>query len=304
MRLCRFNHDRLGVVLGDLVADVSAVLDTLPALRWPLPPGDLLIANLERLLPLIERELDRALRRPLSECALDSPVANPTKIIGAPVNYQKHIEEARADRQINVGNDVRTIDYYGLFLKANSSLVGQAVGVTLPSADRRHDHEGELAVVIGQVCRNVPASEALQYVAGYSVALDMTVRGSEDRSFRKSPDTYSVLGPWLVTRDEIADPGQLDLWLRVNGADRQRTNTQHLIYDVPRLIEYASSQYTLYPGDIIMTGTPEGVGPVVPGDVIEAGISGIGTLHVAVSEQKKWAVSEQKKCTGDGQNKR
>ena len=102
-------------------------------------------------------------------------------------------------------------------------------------------------------------------------------------------DTYSVLGPWLVTRDEIADPGELDLWLQVNGADRQRTNTRHLIYGVPRLIEYASAQYTLYPGDIIMTGTPEGVGPVVPGDVIEAGIGGIGTLRVVV---------------GGGQNKR
>ncbi len=284
MRLCRFNHNRLGVVLDEQVADVTAVLDTLPALRWPLPPGDPLIAHLPRLRPLIEREAHSAPRRALSECRLDSPVANPTKIIGAPVNYQKHIEEARADRQINVGNEVRTIDYYGLFLKANSSLVGQSAGVTLPFADRRHDHEGELAVVIGRECRNVPAASALDCVAGYAVALDMTVRGSEDRSFRKSPDTYSVLGPWLVTRDEIADPGELDLWLQVNGVDRQRTNTRHLIYDVPRLIEYASRQYTLHPGDIIMTGTPEGVGPVVPGDVIEAGISGIGTLRIVVSD--------------------
>lgn len=287
MRLCRFNHNRLGVVLDDSVADVTSVAHMLPSLRWPLPPGDVLIASLDRLRPLIERELSSAPRRALSECRLDSPVANPTKIIGAPVNYQKHIEEARADREINVGNDVRTIDYYGLFLKANSSLVGQAAGVTLPCADRRHDHEGELAVVIGRECRHVAAANALDVVAGYAVALDMTVRGSEDRSFRKSPDTYSVLGPWLVTRDEIADPGTLDLWLQVNGADRQRTNTRHLIYGVPRLIEYASAQYTLYPGDIIMTGTPEGVGPVVPGDVIEAGIGGIGTLRVEVSGQNK-----------------
>ncbi|HEY6643876.1 fumarylacetoacetate hydrolase family protein [Povalibacter sp.] len=287
MRLCRFDQHRLGVVLGDSVADVSAVLDTLPSLRWPLPAGDQLIANLARLRPLIEQTLEHAPRRALADCHLDSPVANPTKIIGAPVNYQKHIDEARADRQINVGNDVRTIDYYGLFLKANSSLVGQASGVTLPFADRRHDHEGELAVIIGRECRGIIAAQALDHVAGYSVALDMTVRGSEDRSFRKSPDTYSVLGPWLVTRDEIADPGDLELWLQVNGVDRQRTNTRHLIYDVPQLIEYAAAQYTLYPGDIIMTGTPEGVGPVVPGDVIEAGIGGIGALRVTVSGQNK-----------------
>lgn len=282
MKLCRFDHDRLGVFLGSEIADVSAALEALPAQRWPLAPGDQFIAHLDQLRPAIERLLASAPRRALSGCSLESPVANPTKIIGAPVNYQKHIEEAQADRQINIGNDVRTIDYYGLFLKANSSLVGQAAGVTLPFDDRRHDHEGELAVVIGTRCRSVLRDRALDYVAGYSIGLDMTVRGSEDRSFRKSPDSYSVLGPWLVTRDEIADPGQLDLWLKVNGADRQRTNTRHLIYDVPRLIEYASAQYTLYPGDILMTGTPEGVGPVVPGDVIEAGIGSIGTLRVDV----------------------
>jgi 2-keto-4-pentenoate hydratase/2-oxohepta-3-ene-1,7-dioic acid hydratase in catechol pathway len=122
----------------------------------------------------------------------------------------------------------------------------------------------------------------LDYVAGYSVALDMTVRGSEDRSFRKSLDTYAVLGPWLVTRDEVPDPGRLDLWLKVNGQSRQKTNTSLLIYDVPKLIEYASAFYTLHPGDIIMTGTPEGVGPVLPGDVIEVGIQSIGTMQVNV----------------------
>ena len=258
------------------------MLEALPWMRWPLPPGDALIANLDRLRPLIERALPDAHRTPLSDCAFDSPVANPTKIIGAPVNYQKHIDEARADRQINVGNEVRTIDYYGLFLKANSSLIGAAAGVTLPSNDRRHDHEAELAVVIGKECRQVPAAQALECVAGYAVALDMTMRGSEDRSFRKSADTYSVLGPWLVTRDDVPDPGVLDLWLEVNGQQRQRSNTRHLIYGVPQLIEYAAAVYTLYPGDIIMTGTPEGVGPVVAGDVIEAGLTGIGAMRVQV----------------------
>jgi 2-keto-4-pentenoate hydratase/2-oxohepta-3-ene-1,7-dioic acid hydratase in catechol pathway len=126
----------------------------------------------------------------------------------------------------------------------------------------------------------------LKYVAGYAVSLDMTVRGSEDRSFRKSLDTYSVLGPWLVTPDEVPDPGVLDLWLTVNGSARQRTNTRHLIFDVPRLIEYASSFYTLLPGDIIMTGTPEGVGPVEDGDVIDVGIESIGSMQVKVVRAK------------------
>jgi 2,4-didehydro-3-deoxy-L-rhamnonate hydrolase len=282
VRLCRFDDDHLGLVLGEEVADVSAVLAQLPTVRWPVPKGDLLIAHLDRLRPEIQKIAQSAPRVPLGRCHLNSPVANPTKIIAAPVNYQKHIDEAKADDQINVGNEVRTIDYYGLFLKSNSSLVGASDGVTVRIRDRRHDHEGELAVVIGRECRDVKRASALDCVAGYAVALDMTVRGSEDRSFRKSPDTYSVLGPWLMTRDEIADPGTLDLWLQVNGQDRQRTNTRHLIYDVPRLIEYASSFYTLYPGDIIMTGTPEGVGPVVPGDVIDVGIQAIGSMRVRV----------------------
>lgn len=99
---------------------------------------------------------------------------------------------------------------------------------------------------------------------------------------RKSVDSYSVLGPWLVTRDEIPDPGSLDVSLHVNGALRQRTSTRLLIFDVPRLIELASSFYTLHPGDVIMTGTPDGVGPVVPGDRLQAAIEGIGAMEVGV----------------------
>jgi len=128
----------------------------------------------------------------------------------------------------------------------------------------------------------VSREEALGYVAGYTVGLDMTVRGTEARSFRKSIDTYTVIGPWFVTADEIAEPGNLSLELTVNGELRQRSNTSHLIFDVPRLIEYASSFYTLYPGDLIMTGTPEGVGPVRAGDTINATVAGIGSITVAV----------------------
>ncbi len=121
-------------------------------------------------------------------------------------------------------------------------------------------------------------------MAGYAIGLDMTLRGPQFQSFRKSIDTYSVMGPWLVTADELPDPSDLELRIAVNGEQRQASRTSRLIYDVPRLIEYASSFYTLYPGDIIMTGTPDGVGPVVAGDVMEATIEGIGTMQVAVRD--------------------
>jgi 2-keto-4-pentenoate hydratase/2-oxohepta-3-ene-1,7-dioic acid hydratase in catechol pathway len=123
-------------------------------------------------------------------------------------------------------------------------------------------------------------------VAGYCIGLDITVRGSEDRSFRKSGDSYSVLGPWLVTSDEIPTPGQLDLQIAVNGDVRQSSNTKYLILGVAELIELASSFYTLYPGDVIFTGTPEGVSPIEPGDEIVATIEKIGTMHVSVRGHK------------------
>jgi 2-keto-4-pentenoate hydratase/2-oxohepta-3-ene-1,7-dioic acid hydratase in catechol pathway len=128
----------------------------------------------------------------------------------------------------------------------------------------------------------VSRQDALGHVAGYAIGLDITIRGPEERSLRKSPDSYAVLGPWLVTPDEIANPGDLDVRITVNGEERQNSNTRYLILGVAELIEYASSFYTLYPGDIIITGTPEGVSPIQPGDVISAYVERIGTMEVKV----------------------
>jgi 2-keto-4-pentenoate hydratase/2-oxohepta-3-ene-1,7-dioic acid hydratase in catechol pathway len=160
--------------------------------------------------------------------------------------------------------------------------VGPGDGVAVQFIEARNDHEVELAVVIGKACTHVSGENALDYVAGYAIGLDMTTRGKELQSFRKSSDSYAVIGPWLVTADEINDPNNLDLRISVNGEVRQDSNTRDLVYDVGRLIEYASERYTLLPGDIIMTGTPDGVGPVEPGDVMTAEIENIGVMEVAV----------------------
>jgi len=283
VKICRFDADRIGLVDGDYVIDVTAASAALGELRWPLPFGDQLVASLEGFLQAATAAEPRA-RTPLTDVRLLSPVANPTKIIGAPVNYAKHLDESRADRGIHHDREIKTIDYYGVFLKAGTSLVGPSEGIALRFPDRRNDHEVELVAVIGKAADRVSAADAMAHVAGYAIGLDMTVRGTEDRSLRKSIDSYAVIGPWLVTADEIADPMSLDLELTVNGELRQRSNTRHLIFDIPRLIEYASSFYTLYPGDLIMTGTPEGVGPVVAGDRIVARIEGIGSMTVAVRD--------------------
>jgi 2-keto-4-pentenoate hydratase/2-oxohepta-3-ene-1,7-dioic acid hydratase in catechol pathway len=175
-----------------------------------------------------------------------------------------------------------TIQTAGLFLKATSSLVGPGEGVVIRLPERRTDHEVELVVVIGKRANQVSREEAMAYVAGYSIGLDISIRGSEDRSFRKSPDSYSVVGPWLVTADEIPNPGSLDLQITVNGELRQQSNTRHFILGVAELIEMASSMYTLHPGDLIFTGTPEGVSPIHAGDSILATIAHIGSMSVAV----------------------
>ena len=284
MILCRFNDNRLGLAQGDTVRDVTDALEILPACRYPLPNYDLLYANLDKVTERVRSLAPSAKQLQLSGLKLLSPVANPTKIIAAPVNYQKHIEEVKSDEQLHQHNPAHTISIQkaGLFLKASSSLAGPGEGIALRHLDRRNDHEVELALVIGRTANNVKASEALGYVAGYSIGLDITIRGTEDRSFRKSPDSYTILGPWLVTADEIPEPNNLDLRIVVNGEERQNSNTKHMILGAKELIELASSFYTLYPGDIISTGTPEGVSPIVPGDTIVATIEKIGSMEVKV----------------------
>ena len=284
MRLCRFGEDRFGVVEGSNVRDVTAALDVLPASRYPLPRHDVLMANLGKVTARVKAIAKDAPSLPLASVTLLSPVANPGKLIAAPVNYQKHLDEVKGDVQIHANNPghTLTIQSAGLFLKATSSLVGPGEGVAIRMPDRRTDHEVELAVVIGREGSRISRANALEHVAGYGIGLDITIRGSEDRSFRKSPDGFSVLGPWLVTADEIPEPGSLDLEISVNGEQRQKSNTRYLILGVPELIELASSFYTLYPGDVIYTGTPEGVSPIEPGDQIVATIERIGTMRVAV----------------------
>lgn len=284
MRLCRFGSGRLGMVEGTNVRDVTAALEVLPSYRYPLPAYDVLIANLDAILTRVKAIASSAPAVPLEGLKLLSPVANPGKIVAAPVNYQKHIDEVKGDAQLHQNTPAHTITIQkaGLFLKATSSLVGPGEGVALRHLDRRNDHEVELAVVIGKQANKVSSQDALSYVAGYAIALDITIRGTEDRSFRKSPDSYAVLGPWLVTADEIANPGELDLEISVNGELRQKSNTKYMILGVPELIELASSFYTLYPGDIISTGTPEGVSPIFPGDKISATVEKIGTMELGV----------------------
>jgi 2-keto-4-pentenoate hydratase/2-oxohepta-3-ene-1,7-dioic acid hydratase in catechol pathway len=285
MKICRFDKDRLGLVQGEEVLDVTKALEAIPAQRWPLAQGDPLILNLRRVLGAAKKLAPKAKRKPLAKVKFLSPVANPGKIVAAPINYNDHIAESIKDPGIAHGrtNIQKGIGDWGLFIKASSSLIGFGEEIRLRWPERRNDHEVELALVIGKRGNKIPKDKALDYVCAYSIGLDMTVRGPELQCFRKSIDTYSVLGPWLVTADEIADPNALDLSITVNGERRQSSNTKYLVYNVQRLIEFASSMYTLHPGDILMTGTPAGVSPVKPGDLLHAYVQGVGGADIRIA---------------------
>ena len=286
MRICRFNNDRLGVIEGDLVFDVSAALSVIPAPKWPAPQGDPLFIHFAAVSKAIVAARKDAASQPLAAVKLGNLFAAPTKIMAAPANYAAHAAEAASSGiahgvHAEIARMDRPVDKLGIFLKANSSAVGPDDGVALKFPDRRNDHEVELCCVIGKGGRDIPRAKALEHVGGWFIGLDMTVRGPEDRSWRKSIDSYTLFGP-MTTPDEVKDPENLTIWITVNGEHRQKTSTSKLTVGIPELIELCSSVYELYPGDILMTGTPEGVGPVKPGDVMKAGGDGLGEFSVDV----------------------
>jgi 2-keto-4-pentenoate hydratase/2-oxohepta-3-ene-1,7-dioic acid hydratase in catechol pathway len=205
-----------------------------------------------------------------------APVTRPSKIVALGRNYAEHARES--------GHEVP--DEPVLFAKAPSAIIGPGADIVYPQGVQRLDPELELGVVIGRRGRFVREAEALDYVAGYTIVNDVTARDIQRRDqekkwpwFRsKSFDTFCPLGPYLVLRDEIADPQQLELTLRVNGEIRQQSTTARMIFAIPQLIAYISKHMTLEPGDVIATGTPEGIAPLNRGDVLEGTITGLGTL--------------------------
>jgi 2-keto-4-pentenoate hydratase/2-oxohepta-3-ene-1,7-dioic acid hydratase in catechol pathway len=212
---------------------------------------------------------------------LGSPIKRPSKILCVGLNYSLHAKES--------GMPVPEVPI--LFMKATSSLCGPFDPILIPRNSTKTDWEVELAVVIGKKATYVSKEDAMDYVAGYVLHNDVS-----ERDFQlhhggqwvkgKSADHFAPLGPYLVTKDEISDPHNLRLWLKVNGETMQDSNTSDLVFDIPTLVSYISQYMTLLPGDVISTGTPSGVGLGLkpprylnPGDVVELGIDGLGTAR-------------------------
>jgi 2-keto-4-pentenoate hydratase/2-oxohepta-3-ene-1,7-dioic acid hydratase in catechol pathway len=276
MKICRYQEAiggpiKVGIVRGDQVHDVTAVIDTLPDVRWPYPAGDLFIAHLDRLRPLMEDLAEQATPVPVANVLLKNPIANPGKFVCGAGNHKV---------VLGMGGHPRRL---GLLFKMTNAAAGASDGVTLRWPERVTFHEMEIAIVIGREGTEITAGDALDHVAGYCIGLDMTMQGPEFPSFGKSFDTYGVMGPWLTTWDEIADPNALAFRLQVNGEDKQVDTTASLVLGIQDLVEHASSVMTLHPGDVIFSGTPPtSTGPVVPGDVMFAEMDGLGSMTVAV----------------------
>ena len=271
MRLVRFNGGRIGVVRDGRVYDVSAACNVDPV-EWP-PMGMVrTIANFASLRARIDAAAGDGVA--LGDVRLDVPVPWPHNLFAFPVNYDAHKTEM---------NSPNRADKNGFFLKAASSLVGPADAIELPDMPgREFHHECELALIVGKRGRNVPRSEALDYVFGYACIIDVTLRGTEERVMRKSFDTFSPLGPWIVTADEVGNPADIRMRLWVNGELRQDGNTRDLIVDIPGMIGVMSAAATIEPGDVVATGTPAGVGPILPGDRVAIDIERVGRMELPV----------------------
>jgi len=255
-------------VEGARVRDVTPAIGHLPPCRWPSPPGDALIANLGALRRHIDRIASQAPSVALGRARLQSPVANPGKVIAVRSNYP--------------GAALSPGDAPQLFLKASSSVTGSCAGIELRLPGRRVDHEVELVAVIGARVDRAAPVEALASVAGYCVGIDVTMRGDEDRGLRKSLDGFTVLGPWLTTADEAVDVADAAIELAVNGTLRQAGRTSQMTLGVGAIIAEASRYFVLEPGDVVMTGTPPGVGPLAAGDELHCSIEGLGAMRVTV----------------------
>lgn len=276
MKLVRFNGGRVGLVINDTVRDITAAAGVDPQ-AWPPIDVVRLIARFPEQREALLAAATAAPAIPLGSVTLENPVPWPNKLIAIPVNYHAHALEMSSPAISKNG---------GFFVKSASSLSGASEPIRIPDLPGRAiHHEAELAVIIGRRGRHIPREQALDYVFGYGCLLDMTVRGKQERAIRKSFDTFTPMGPWIVTADEVPDPSALRVQLWVNGEVRQDAWTRDMIVDVPEIIAMCSAVMTLEPGDVIATGTAEGVGPVQPGDTITIEITpGVGRMSVAVEQ--------------------
>lgn len=283
---------RLGAIVDDLVVDVEALAasqgedlpDTMLGLIDLGRPG---LETLRDCLEQAEGRFPAGTATALANVTLLAPIPRPRKnIFGIGLNYVEHVAESAKSLDTSKELPKQPV----IFSKPPTTVIGPGEGIEHnKKITRQLDWEVELAVIIGTKARRVQKEDALRHVFGYSVMIDVSARDNRRAGqwiFSKGQDTFAPFGPCIVTADEIPDPQVLSLWLTVNGVEKQRSNTRHMLFKVDDLIADISAGITLEPGDIIASGTPEGVGAgrnpqewLWPGDVVVAGVEGIGTLR-------------------------
>jgi 2-keto-4-pentenoate hydratase/2-oxohepta-3-ene-1,7-dioic acid hydratase in catechol pathway len=283
---------RLGVVWDGLVIDVERLGDVVRE-EFPTSMLDLIDLGPDALAALARAIVDTDGKRPagiavpVENVKMLAPIPRPRKnIFGIGLNYVEHVAESA--RSLDTSKELP--DKPVVFSKPPTAVIADGEPIQHnASMTQQLDWEVELAVIIGKRATRIAKENAMSHVFGYSVINDVSARDNRRAGqwiFSKGQDSYAPFGPAIVTADEIADPHNLDLWLTKNGEEKQRSNTKHLLFDIPTLIADLSTGITLEPGDIIATGTPSGVGAgrnpqefMWPGDVIECGVDGIGVLR-------------------------
>jgi 2-keto-4-pentenoate hydratase/2-oxohepta-3-ene-1,7-dioic acid hydratase in catechol pathway len=286
MRICVFDDYRVGVIQGIDVVDVSSLIDS----RWRCTPlaVNQFIEDFDGLRSDLKEGIGSMPRTSLEQVTLRPPVPRPRQLLAAPLNYRLHVDEMAASPHAPGGLPGEpSARELGFFVKASGSVCGPSDAIEVPDwPGRTFHHECELGVVIGKEARSVPRATALEHVFGYLCLIDVTLRmigdHQEERAMRKSFHSFTPIGPYITTRDEVGDPSDLSLKLWVNGQQRQAASTAALIVGIPELIEQASRILPLFPGDIYATGTPEGVGPIVPGDRVRIWIDRVGEMQLPV----------------------
>ena len=283
---------RLGAVVDEMVVDVEKIGAragvALPASMLDFidlgPPA---LTALKAILDEHSSHWPVGAAVPLANVKLLAPIPRPRKnIFGIGLNYVEHVAES--SRALDTAKELPKQPV--IFSKPPTSVIGPDDAIQHDKAvTQQLDWEVELAVIMGRTARRVPEAQALGFVFGYSVMIDVSARDNRRAGqwiYSKGQDTYAPFGPCIVTADEIGDPHGLDLSLKVNGVEKQRSNTRHMLFKVPHLISDISTAITLEAGDIIATGTPDGVGAgrnpqewLWPGDVVEAEVAGIGRLR-------------------------
>jgi 2-keto-4-pentenoate hydratase/2-oxohepta-3-ene-1,7-dioic acid hydratase in catechol pathway len=295
VRLVTFDDYRIGVLTDRGVHDVSSVVP-----GWE--PGDLwamnrLIARWDSLRGRVETQAASSPARPLDAVRLLAPNPAPMHLFAAPANFRAHVAEMveqgfRGTPGSGSAGGGDTAETLGFFIKATGSISGPQDPIALPVRDfpdRRFDHEGEIAFVIGRTARGVSPEKAVDYIFGYTIVVDATLRASpqrtEERVQRKSYASFSPMGPCITTADEIGDWRQLQVKLWHNGEQKQDARATDMIVDIPNLLSRASHVLPMQPGDVYTTGSPPGVGRIAPGDTVVVESPGLGRMTFNVVER-------------------